>query len=258
VGVVLGERRTTWPHAADQPQPHVCILARICGPESVCAPGPGDPVKIVQAFLASMVAQNYISWELHLLNAQGGGEVFTELVGSLGDDRLLSGPSSPDTFGTNTWGYEATNYAVEQLFAANAPCEYFLFTNADNLYARGFLATGIPGMLEQRDLLGFNFVTRYVQPSTNLGHMPMADAGFRLGKIDLGAVLVSAKAMQESGIRFNLEHGEITDWKFFEEMIARPGSRGYLWYPELHYIHQLLQVNSSQSPDASASPGHGT
>jgi len=223
-------------------QPHVCILARTCGPHSSCAP-PGDPALTVQAFLASIVGQAYSSWELHLINGQGGGEVFQDVVAKLGDSRLSNGPSSPDTFSSNSWGYDATNYAIDKILDdtnANAPCEYFLFTNADNMYGRGFLETGLPGMLSGLDLLGFNFVSRYTQNNGMIReHMPMVHAGFTQGHIDLGAALVSANAMKESGIRFSPTHNEITDWKFFEAVLQRANGKGSTFYPELHYIHQF-------------------
>jgi len=197
----------------------------------------------VQAFLASFAAQTYNSWELHLINGQGGGEVFSDIVTRLDDPRLSNGPSSPKAFSSNSWGYEATNYATEKLLDDNVPCEYFLFTNADNLYARGFLETGLPGMLSGLDLLGFNFITRYPQADAQGNwirkpHMPVVGAGFTLGHIDLGAVLVSAKAMKETGIRFDPKNAETQDWQFFESILKRPAGKGSTFYAELHFIHQ--------------------
>jgi len=206
----------------------------------------------VQAFLASVLAQEYDSWELHLINGQGGGEVFSEVIANLGDPRLINGPSSPKAFSSNTWGYEATNYAIEKMLHDKVPCEYFLFTNADNLYARGFLKTGLPGMLSGLDLLGFNFVTRYLQ-ATGHEHMPMLDAGFAMSHIDLGAVLVSAKPIKEANIRFNPDNNITTDWSFFEAILNLSNGRSATFYPEMHFIHQLLQVNRSEIRDPPAS-----
>lgn len=244
-------------HASKTVQPHVCILARICGPESPCKPSPGDPKMIVEAFAASISAQTYESWELHLLNGEGGGEVYREVVTSLGDARITNGPSSPTAFATNTWGYEATNKALSELLLPGkpqVPCEYFLFTNADNLYGRHFLETGQPGMVEGKDLLGFNFVTRYVQAPELKPNLPMHDVGFTFGHVDLGSVLVSAKAVEASNARFDFSQGIGQDWKFFENIIQRPGSTGTVFYGELQYIHQL-QYNASLSRRVSVSPG---
>jgi len=227
--------------------PHVCILARSCGPHSSCAPGPGSADAIVRAFLTSMVAQTYRSWELHLLNGEGGGEIFQNVMANLGDDRLVSGPSAPTKFAHNTWGYDATNLALDKLIvkASKAPCQYFLFTNADNLYARKFLEVGVPGMKKGSDLIGFNFVTRYVQgeplkPETNRAMLPMKDPGFTKAHIDLGAVLVSAKAIKETGGRFDPRHNELADWRFFEKLMQRSNSQGHEFNQELQFIHQFL------------------
>jgi len=102
---------------------------------------------------------------------------------------------------------------------------------------------GLPGMREGLDLLGFNFITRYPQADA-LGnwirkpHMPVVGAGFTLGHIDLGAVLVSANAMKETGIRFDPKNAETQDWQFFESILKRKGGKGSTFYEELHFIHQ--------------------
>lgn len=236
-------------------RPHVCIVARVCGPDTDCAPGPGsNPDLILRAFLSSMSAQSYPFWELHLINSRGGGEVFQDVVAALGDARLQNGPTSSELLGSNSWGYEATNFALDQLLqgiGTQAPCEYFLFTNADNLYGRFFLETGLPGMVEGRDLLGFNFVTRYPQKSASAPplppHMPMKDVGFQIGHIDLGSVLVSAEAIRETGARFGYE--KISDWNFFEELLHRPNAKGHSVYGELQYFHQFLSTDASSSDE---------
>jgi len=224
--------------------PHVCVLARICGPESACAPGPGPPEEIVRAFLASIAAQTYRSWELHLLNGEGGGEVYQSIVQNIGDERIVNGPSAAERFATNTWGYDATNLALNDVLQqpSKNTCEYFLFTNADNIYGRKFLEMGVPAMDLGRDLIGSNFVTRYVQgepgkPWTYKAMLPVHDAGFSEAHIDLGAVLVSAEAIRETGLRFtNLE---TADWKFFEAIMQRANGQGHIFIDELQYIHQL-------------------
>lgn len=99
-------------------------------------------------------------------------------------------------------------------------------------------------MAESRDLIGNNFVTRYVQgdpyrPETNRAMLPMKSPGFTQGHIDLGAVLVSAVALRESSIRFDPANGELSDWKLFESIMQRPGTKGSAFNEELQYIHQL-------------------
>jgi len=244
--------------------PHVCILARTCGPSSKCAPGENvnKSVSLTHAFLASIRAQVYESWELHLINSEGGGEVFNGLLSSFKDVRFTNGPSSPNRFVRNTFGYDATNYALEQLLQGHgvqAPCSYFLFTNADNLYSQDFLKIGLESMQASYDLIGFNFVTKYEQTADSgqqiVGHRPMQHAGFVLGHIDLGAALVSAQAIQEAKARFPTEPGKVTvtdqwvgdveheklnisDWLFFSSILKRPGSKGQKMMEELPFIHQ--------------------
>jgi len=245
--------------------PHVCILARTCGPSSKCSPGEttASSVSVTDAFLASVRAQAYLSWELHVLNAEGGGEVFQDSVLGFKDPRLSNGPSSPTSFASNTYGYDATNYALERLLHGDnvqAPCDYFLFTNADNLYGKDFFKIELQSMQAGLDLIGFNFVTRYEQYDLDgsgklVGHMPMQQASFALGRIDLGAVLVSAQAIQELGLRFPTEPGtfsvpdpvlgqivhdklKIADWLFFLSIMNRSGSKGQVMMHEVPFMHQ--------------------
>merc|ERR1719491_2517318 len=162
-------------HYAALPNPHVCILARTCGPQSQCKPNPSQ----LNAFMFSILAQSYADWELHLLNSQGGGEVFEDDVADVQDKRVSNGPSNPEVFSTNSFGYEATNFAMNQLLSGASTqkaCSYFLITNADNLYGNTFLEIGASAMYSGLDLVGFNFVSRYSQepdaPAREQGHQP--------------------------------------------------------------------------------------
>lgn len=241
--------------SSKEEQPHVCIVARICGPDSACKPSPGKPEMVVHAFLSSMGAQTYTAWELHLVNGPGGGEVYRDVVDSLKDPRIMNGPSQPTAYAVNTWGYQATNLALGHLLDAakpGRPCDYFVFTNADNLYGRHFLETGLPGMIEGKDLLGFNFVTRYgvAEGLPRKPHSPMLNVGWRAGSIDLGAVIVSGNAIREIDAKFDHTQGAMQDWQFFAAILARPGGKGTEIYEQLQYIHQLQLSNATSTKKA--------
>jgi len=195
------------------------------------------------------MAQTYTDWELHLLNAEGGGEVFEDILADLQDKRFSNGPSSPEGFSINSWGFEATNFALKQLLSGASTmttCSYFLFTNADNLYGVTFLEAGLAGMQSGLDLLGFNFVTRYKQTPPMWDykvfreeHAAMQDVAFKCGHMDLGAALVSAEAIQEADAQFR----ERFDWKladcnFFSDIMLRKGSKGSKVYENLSFLHQ--------------------
>lgn len=248
---------------------HVCIVARTCGALSErCAPGENvkRSIELTNAFLASILAQSFRDWELHMINAEGGSAVYEGLLQNLDDSRLVHGPNLPAAVTRNTFGYEATNHALNELLHGHdtqATCDYFLFTNADNLYSSMFLQFGLQSMVEGFDLIGFNFVTKYGQfLETNnysapyVPSMPMRNASFNLGHIDLGAVLVSGQAIQWANARFPTDTGSvsvwddldgvrmthdrlnISDWLFFDSILKRPGSRGRVMRHELPYIHQ--------------------
>jgi hypothetical protein len=226
--------------------PHVCILARTCGPKTSCAPGPSESSSndITAAFLASLHAQVYPSFEVHLINSQGGGEVYVNLVSTFNDSRIAYGPSSPKRLTSKIPELEASNYALELLLAGHgtqAPCTHYLFTKADTLYGKDFLQSCLIHLQTGFDLVGNNFVTRYAQ-KTETGELvensPMQGAGFSEGRMDLGAVLVSAIAIQETGARFQTDGSVDSGWTYLKSILDRWGSRGHMMMSELPFIQE--------------------
>merc|ERR1719343_307378 len=88
--------------------PHICIIAGIAAADtSLRSPhytkeSTKNVTTVVRAFLASIQAQHYTNWELHLVNSKGGGEVFQDEIARLADLRMMNGPSFPARFKTNT------------------------------------------------------------------------------------------------------------------------------------------------------------
>jgi len=244
-------------------EPSVCIIART--PHQL---SPSASARVV-AFLASVAAQTYSTWELYLINPMGGESLFEKEVNLFNDVRMHSGPNNPIAYDRNSWGYEATNYALDYLlnqsidsrieekqprkmFDSEQSCDYFLFTNADNLYHAEFLETLYPGMREHLDLLGVTFTSHHLRESqteakTKKKNLMMRDASFKRGFVDLGAVVASKEAILATGARFfdggfneqQFKKQQFdADWFFFDRLLQREHSRGHKYYEEVLFFHQ--------------------
>jgi len=85
-------------------------------------------------------------------------------------------------------------------------CDYFLFTNADNLYVSVLFQDTLPFMQMCHDLVGFEFVSHY-EWSTATGPIIAHPDGakfvqvftdFQMGVVDLGAVLIRSEHLERS------------------------------------------------------------
>lgn len=172
----------------------------------------------------------------------------------------------------NDFGYIATDIAIEQLSGLsladfcrnNLPitveegavrnsehprcrthnrtqplCDFFLFTNADNLYAQPFLSQLRVLMRKDEVLLGWDFISHHSWPPRSPGVCPEQGGDFvhmtsaySVARVDLGVVAVKADVFRESTqMRFIIdklrEKLPITDrdiWNadgmFFEKVLA--------------------------------------
>jgi len=227
--------------------PWLCIIARApFQPEAQYSKG-------VLAFLASIAAQSYDNWDLYLINPMGGDGGFEREVQFFSNSRMHLGPNDPGRSNKNTWGYRATNYALEFLLdetnmervpsmRPKQTCDYFLFTNADNLYNAEFLETIHPGMRQRLDLLGVGVVTHHPRQSQTdnetKNNLVMQNAGFARAHVDLGAVTVSKAAILSAGARFS-EEDKAADWLFFDGIMKnRSDGPGSNYYEEVLMFHQ--------------------
>ena len=105
------------------------------------------------------------------------------------------------------YGYGYTDAAIDYFAETNRiyKCDYLMFTNADNLYVKGFLDDYIlDDMRSGIDLIAFDFVSHYkITPPTYIsgiyddGTRKVLPGCFIWGRIDLGAVVIRAKFMLE-------------------------------------------------------------
>eukprot|EP00929_Paragymnodinium_shiwhaense_P053757 TRINITY_DN26931_c0_g1_i1.p1 TRINITY_DN26931_c0_g1~~TRINITY_DN26931_c0_g1_i1.p1 ORF type:complete len:667 (+),score=87.18 TRINITY_DN26931_c0_g1_i1:156-2156(+) len=229
------------------PGPHVCVIAaealqKARKPHAIAYKTTRNTSKCVKAFLASFDAQVYENWELHMVNALGGAEIFRKEVAIFDNPRISVGPSSKRPFSKSRLGvFDSFNVALEPLLEQGG-CDYFLFTVAHNLYSHYLLETILPAMIEGVDMIGFNFISHHCRPSADetgdcKRGLFMQNASFNFGYVDMGAAVFSAEAIRASGARFDSRFYE-ADWMFMARVLGRPGSRGTRWYEETLLLHQ--------------------
>lgn len=129
---------------------------------------------------------------------------------------------SPDY--KNDFGYSYTDAAIDLLLFDKKvyPCDYFIFTNGDNLYTSGFIDKYIKkDMQDAVDMVGFDFISRYEQYSPFVhdqifddGSRKVKEATFTVGGIDLGAFVIRKSVIEaDSDMRFvhlsNLRRSEL-------------------------------------------------
>lgn len=129
------------------------------------------------------------------------------------------------------YGYSYTDAAIFYLLNHSRTylCDYFVFTNGDNLYAGGFVDFIADDMKNEFDIIGFNFISHYVRykpmnrGSEDLddGTMHVVDSEFEYANIDLGAFVIRAELLDlHKNLRF-VAISRISKWDV-------KGADGYL------------------------------
>ncbi len=168
--------------------PHLCVLAR------------ADPKKpaLVPTFLMSLLDDQYPNVDIFLqpMESPYYKSMWTGLVDSF---NAFFGSSRPQVhlspfpadlgsklyqFAANDWGYRTVDIVLDWLLpkdplghplcrglspwpgcaAGRTPCEYMLFTNADNMYTAGFYPMVVPHMQQKKDIIAFDFISHYTWP----------------------------------------------------------------------------------------------
>ena len=167
-------------------------------------------------------------------------------------------------------GFVVTDLALEELLEQRAaaapgtaePCEFFVVTNGDNLYALGFVPAVVHALTDGgAHVAAVNFVSRYAFTPWEIernrvrgvgAQRPTRDSefltAFELHFIDLGAAVFCADVIEASGLRFLTDRlrtnphatgidKRTLDGQFFQRFVALPGVRSEVVDRTL-FIHQ--------------------
>lgn len=191
------------------PDPSVCVIARTFVGQT----------KAIPPFVLSLDAPDYKKLKIFLVDTgkEPMGEKLTNLVDACNKmaGRTLVFESNvthksshalfPE-FHEENYGYLATDIALEQILEDH-DCDYFLFTNGDNLYTRTLFTHTLPYMQSKFDVIGFDFISRYClgEPNTYTAR-PGCEVEFftqlRASEIDLGAALYRTEQLKTLENRF--------------------------------------------------------
>lgn len=173
-----------------------------------------------------------------------------------------------------TWardaGYILTDLVIGSLLehrikerSGGCATDAFLVTNGDNLYASGFVDAIDEAITNGADLTATYFSSHYewteekVSRARQQGHGPLrtgldpevlTSPGLRIGGVDLGAVVMRADLLQQSGRRFvldRLKHDPVggsidflqADGELFESLANLPNVHVTI-VPRLLFLHQ--------------------
>lgn len=157
---------------------------------------------------ASILFHSYLQRELEHLNVNANRYATFSLMVNL--------TASIPTYKQNLYGYDATDLALELSLHSGGSCDYYLFTNGDNLYANALFQTPATLMRQSIDMIAFDFVSHH-------HHNKLNSVEFFNSYVDLGAVLVSRRAIQEANATFvgNRTSCFACDWYFFASLLNR-------------------------------------
>jgi hypothetical protein len=213
---------------------------------------PNADVDSVLAFLYSLKAQTFTSFEVLLLNSEAADEpIFLPAVKSMRDTRFHSVPF-PSQLGrsvNHSYGYPVTEDAMQFVLdrAVNHPkLRFVLITNADNIYHRQFLSTHVASFNRYRPtpcIVGCDFVSRYHQQLQNgmLGPRNMVRSfQHRLHHMDIGSALVRIEAVREAfdgRVRFK-RYSSTADYEFFSAVASSVSHVCVRRSPGILFFHQ--------------------
>lgn len=103
------------------------------------------------------------------------------------------------TFSTPPWkdsyGYDYTQWALNDALNTNGPEDYILFTNGDNIFNVGLFSEMLQHLDAGVDLAAFQFVSHY---DLNGGRYRQMHVRFEPGRIDLSSLFFRKQALKEA------------------------------------------------------------
>ncbi len=144
---------------------------------------------------------------------------------------LELGPAEPNDFGYSPLDHALT-YLYNQHEHSPSACEYVLSTNGDNFYSSELRKVVLPHMEAKKDIIAWDFITRYGGPKC----VPVA---LRLASADLGSAAYRVAFLKQHKLHFNYlnkPYDHLGDAYFIES--AAKLSNGTVLLRQTLFIHQ--------------------
>ena len=238
---------------------------------SVCAVvrvNRNDPIENLMALLAELDAQSEsIQTQIFLIDSQSffydDYSMQTRIDPMMKDSFIVRRPNLMTIYDadvesqkmytddpnvvTGSYGYFTTDLALKGIVDDNEKygCDYVMVTNSDNSYHRDLFKTANDDMKGGMEMIGITFTSHHPRPSKTGDlkvNLVMKDADFKRKFVDLGAALVSMKAIERCEPRFMKaaqEKGNFAlDWFFFESLLEDPCKASHIYHEEVLFFHQ--------------------
>jgi hypothetical protein len=128
------------------------------------------------------------------------------------------------------FGYKATNDVLKYLLRLEI-CDYFHFTNADNMYSPNLGKMLRPYINERTELISFDFATHHQQ------NRYFRVEGFCVGCIDLAAAVVYKDCVIRGNLKFEPAPHPFSSTDWF-------GADGYFWLRAKKFALSTMSIHS--------------
>jgi hypothetical protein len=155
--------------------------------------------------VASMLAQTYTNWELHLVH---DGPDTTGIKKLLPQDKRITFETTPKHIGN--WGHY-----IRQQWINKVKGNYILITNADNYHTPNYLEAMLKGFTPSTTA---TYCSQMVHSYIKHG---IINCKVQRGYIDCAGVMVKSYAAKEVGWQDVDNHS--SDWTYFEDIVKRFG-----------------------------------
>jgi hypothetical protein len=158
----------------------------------------------------------------------------------------------------NDYGFTLTDRALTYLYHqyehSPSTCQYVILTNGDNFYSRELGKNVLPHMYAKKDIIAWNFVSRYYWPDSikvsevknqttpkivDTGKAKCIPVSMRVGHADLGTVAYRVAFLKQHGLHIHYPNGTYDAWSdgFFVQIAASLTNASVILRQTL-YVHQ--------------------
>ncbi|CAF3480343.1 unnamed protein product [Rotaria socialis] len=231
----------------------LCVLVRIYGPQ----------VPYLTAFALGFLHNSFDYLRMYVINTHPStdNQLLSRTIDAINRIALRANYITLLNLGKpldNDYGYTLTDHALTYLYNQYerypSMCQYIIITNGDNLYSRHLGSKILPLMKAKKDIIAWDFVTRYPQPYlielmnggkpfnyevSDDGTAKHMEVSLETGFVDLGAVAYRLSFLSHYRLNFSYSNRAYIPESdgLFVEMASRLTNNTVL-VRQILYIHQ--------------------